>query len=160
MAHIDIRKTTPDDIPLVLDFVRLLAAHERRPEAVVATEAGLHDLLFGARPVAHGLLGFLDGKPVAYGLMLERYSSFRAIRILYIEDILVTDAARGHGFGKLMMKHIAELALEMGCKAMEWSAVEDNELAKGFYRHLGFEPEGGRIHYDTDLAGVERLAGL
>ncbi len=160
MAEITVRDVAPADIDVLLDFIRLLGVHEKRPEAVTVTADKLHDLMFADHPIAYGILGFLDGKPVAYAMLCQKYSSFRGTKVAYIEDLLVTDAARGHGFGKHMMAAIAEKSLDWGCDALEWSALDYNDEALGFYDYLGAERETNRVHFDFDSSQLAELASV
>jgi len=137
MSEIVFRKAKREDIATLIKFIHLLAAHEERPEAVTITEAALTDLLFGDKAIGYGFVALQSGEPVATALLIQKFSSFRGSRILYIEDIIVSNGARGSGVGTKFMKFLAQKALEWGCDAMEWYAMKYNAGALRFYERLG-----------------------
>lgn len=135
-----IRPATPADIPLILALIRELAAYERQPDAVVATEELLREHLFGDRPRVECVIGEVDGTPQGFALFFHNYSTWHGWPGLYLEDLFVRPAARGAGLGKALLMHLARLAVERGCKRLEWSVLDWNEQAMGFYRSLGAQP--------------------
>jgi ribosomal protein S18 acetylase RimI-like enzyme len=146
-----IRPATPADVPLILALVRELADYERAPDAVVATEAMLHDALFGPRPAAEVVLGFEGAEPAGFALFFHNFSTWLGRRGLYLEDLFVRPAFRGRGYGRTLLARLAAIAVERGCGRMEWSVLDWNEPAIGFYRSLGAEA--------MDEWTVFRLAG-
>src|SRR5690349_7426108 len=94
---------------------------------VTATEEKLRESLFGSRPFAEGFIGARENEAVAYAIVHHTYSTFAAMPGLYIEDIYVRGAHRGHGYGKQMMARLAKLAIERGCKSMSWSVLDWNQ---------------------------------
>ncbi len=143
-AALRIRPATPADVPLILALVRELAEYEREPEAVVATEAMLHEALFAARPAAEVVVGEIDGaagaEPAGFALFFHNFSTWVGRRGLYLEDLYVRPAFRGRGYGRALLLHLAAIAVERGCGRMEWSVLDWNEPAIGFYRSLGAVP--------------------
>lgn len=137
---LEIRFATEADVPLVLDFVERLAEYEKLSHEVVATEESLRETLFGERRYAEVLLGYEGGKPVAFALFFHNYSTFLAKPGIYLEDLFVLSEHRGSGYGKAMLAHLAQLAVERGCGRLEWWVLDWNESAIGFYRSLGAEP--------------------
>ncbi|MDF2383581.1 GNAT family N-acetyltransferase [Nostoc ellipsosporum NOK] len=133
---IAIRTATPDDVPLILDLVRELAIYEREPDAVVATEAMLHDALF-ARRVAESLIAELDGRPVGFALFFHNFSTWTGKAGIYLEDLYVTPDARGAGAGKALLRHLAGIALDRDCGRFEWAVLDWNTPAIDFYRAMG-----------------------
>ena len=128
------------DVPLILGFIRELAEYERMLDKVVATEAGLREQLFGARPGAEVLIARWDGQPVGFALFFHNFSTFVGRRGLYLEDLFVRPAFRGTGVGRALLAHLARTALERGCGRLEWWVLDWNEPAIGFYRALGAQP--------------------
>lgn len=143
----DIRAASPDDAGLLCQFIAELAAHEGRPELATIKVDTLKDLLFGDRALASAYLGHVGKHCAAYAIVAERFSSFRGTRYLYIEDMLVRPEHRGGGTGKQFLAFLARQALAMGCERMEWSAQADNDVALGFYDHLGAGREDGVVHF-------------
>jgi GNAT superfamily N-acetyltransferase len=132
-----IRPATPKDVPLILDLIRGLALYEKAPEQVVSTEADLHRALFGERPCAWVELAQWDGQDAAYALYFYNYSTWTGKRALYLEDLFVQPAFRGHGIGKAMLKHLAGIALKEDCTRFQWSVLDWNQPAIDFYERQG-----------------------
>jgi GNAT superfamily N-acetyltransferase len=137
---IAIRPAAPEDVPLILRFVRELAAYEREPDAVEATEAMLGDALFGARPVAEAVIAELDAAPAGFALFFHNFSTWTGRPGIYLEDLYVTPDARGAGVGKALLRHLAEMAVDRGCGRFEWAVLDWNTPAIDFYRAMGAQP--------------------
>jgi GNAT superfamily N-acetyltransferase len=141
-----IRPATSADVPLILGFIRDLAIYEKLLDEVVATEATLRATLFASPPAAHVVIAEVDGQPAGFALFFFNYSTFLAQPGLYLEDLFVKPEFRGAGTGKALLLHLAKIANARGCGRMEWSVLDWNEPAKGFYRKLGAVPlEAWRI---------------
>lgn len=134
---IAIRPAMPADVPVILRFVRELAAFEREPDAVRATEAMLAAALFGDRPAAEAVLAEMAGEPVGFALFFHNFSTWEGRRGLYLEDLYITPAARGQGAGAALLRHLAALAVARDCARFEWSVLDWNEGAIAFYRAMG-----------------------
>lgn len=130
----------PGDVPLILDMVRKLAAYEKIPHSVTATENDLHETLFGPQPAAEAAIGYVGDDPAGITVFFTTYSTFLARRGIYLEDIFVEEQHRGAGLGKALLAYVAHLAVERGCARLEWSVLNWNEPAIGFYRSLGANP--------------------
>ena len=137
MPSVIIRAATKDDVPIILEMIKGLADYERLTHEVVATEESLHASLFGSRPAAEVILAYVDRTPVGFALFFHNYSTFLGRSGLYLEDLFVLPAWRGHGVGKRLLGHLAAIAIERGCGRMEWCVLDWNESAIGFYRRLG-----------------------
>lgn len=148
---IDIRPAAPADVPLILALVRELAAYEREPDGVSATEPMLDHALFGETPLAEAVIAELDGVPVGFALFFQNFSTWTGRPSLYLEDLYVREAARGRGAGKALLRHLARVALERNCTRFEWSVLDWNEPAIAFYRTMGAEP--------MDQWTVQRVSG-
>jgi GNAT superfamily N-acetyltransferase len=154
---IEIRFATAEDCGLILDFIRELALYEKAPEAVVATEAQLREHGFGAKPQFEALIAELDGAPVGMALFHTRFSTWLGTPTLYLEDIVVREAARGHGVGRRLMARLARIALERGWGRVDFHVLDWNP-ARGFYRKLGFDHLEEWLRYGAGEAWLERLA--
>ncbi|MDB5694484.1 MAG: family acetyltransferase [Sphingomonas bacterium] len=131
-----LRPAVAADVPTILRFVRELAAFEREPDAVEASEADLTAALFGSSPAAEAVIAS-DGEPVGFALFFHNFSTWSGRRGLYLEDLYVTPAARGRGVGKMLLQHLAAIALDRGCARFEWSVLDWNADAIAFYRAMG-----------------------
>ncbi len=137
MSFLTIRVATQDDVPLILHFIRGLAEYERLPDAVVATEALLAEQLFGPQPGADVLIAEWDGAPAGFALFCHNFSTFLGRRGLWLEDLYVEPAHRGRGIGKALLARLAAISVERGCGRLEWSVLDWNTDAIGFYLSLG-----------------------
>ena len=135
-----IRSATTADVLLILGFIRDLAVYEKLGHEVIATETALHHTLFGSPPAAHVVIAEVNGIPAGFALYFFNYSTFLAKPGLYLEDLFVKPEFRGAGTGKALLLHLAQIANARGCGRMEWSVLDWNEPAKGFYRNLGAVP--------------------
>jgi GNAT superfamily N-acetyltransferase len=124
-------------MPLVLAFIRELAEYEHLEDQVVASEADLSSALSGPRPYAEVVFGSLDGDVVGFALFFHNFSTFRGKPGIYLEDLYVRPAARGHGVGKQLLAWLARTALERGCARLEWAVLDWNAPSIGFYHGLG-----------------------
>jgi GNAT superfamily N-acetyltransferase len=139
-AALSIAPATADDVPLILALIRELADYERLSDQVSATEAALRASLFGERPAAEVLVARSGDEPAGFALFFPNYSTFLAKPGVYLEDLFVRPAFRGLGIGKALLASVAALAVERGCGRFEWSVLDWNEPAIGFYRRLGARP--------------------
>lgn len=134
---IAIRPAVATDAGLILAFIRELAEYEQLSHEVVADEAGLAMQLFGERPRAEVLIAEVDGAPAGFALFFHNFSTFVGKPGLYLEDLFVRPAFRGHGLGKRLMVRLAQIAIERDCGRFEWWVLDWNTPAIDFYRRLG-----------------------
>lgn len=134
---ISIRAATAADIPLIAKLIRALAEYERLAHEVRFDEAVLGQKLFGPRPYAEVVIGEIDGTPQGFALFFHNFSTFEGKPGIYLEDLFVQPEARGSGLGKALLSHLAALAIERDCARLEWSVLDWNEPAIGFYKSLG-----------------------
>jgi GNAT superfamily N-acetyltransferase len=135
-----IRPATPADIPVIRALIVELAVYEREPDAVKASEADLHLALFGDRPLAEAVLAEVDGVVAGLALFFTNFSTWSGRGGLYLEDLFVQPQARGAGIGKALLVHLAGIAVARGHARFEWSVLDWNAPAIGFYRALGAKP--------------------
>jgi len=136
-----IRPATPADLPLILDLIGELAEYEREPQAAVATIESLSQHLFGAGlgqgPTARCVIGEIDGEPQGLAVFFHNFSTWKGKPGVYLEDLFVRPAARGSGLGKVLLRHVAKVAVALGCPRIEWAVLDWNEPAIGFYKAFG-----------------------
>lgn len=142
-----IEPATAEDIPLILSLIREMAAFEKMLDLVHVDEACLNEFVFGARSCAEVLIGYWDGEPVGYAIVLPMFASFRGRPNLYLEDLFVREEMRGKGLGKALLKHVARIAVERNCEYVLWNALNWNEPAMRFYREMGAEAVGDRTYF-------------
>ncbi|HSA52319.1 MAG TPA: GNAT family N-acetyltransferase [Yinghuangia sp.] len=137
-----IRTAVRDDVPTILRFIHELAAYERAVHEVKATEEDLARDLFGPAPAAQVLIADDDaGRAVGFALWFTTYSTWLGRPGLYLEDLYVTPEARGAGHGRALLAELARIAVERGHGRVEWSVLDWNEPAIGFYKALGATPQ-------------------
>ena len=154
-----IRTAVAADVPQILAFIRALAAYEREPDAVSATEEGLLRDGFGPNPFYFCLMAEQDGQPAGFALYFFNYSTWLGRPGLYLEDIFVYPELRGLGIGKALLKEVAAIALEKGCQRLQWEVLDWNTPAIDFYRALGAEflDEWRNVRLNSEA--LRRLAG-
>jgi GNAT superfamily N-acetyltransferase len=141
MDSLNLRPATPADVPQILQFVRDLAAYEREPDAVHATEADLLRDGFGETKRFDCLIAELQQSchyiPVGFALYFHNYSTWRGHAGIHIEDLYVNPEHRGKGIGKALLTRVAAIAVAEGCTRLQWDVLEWNTPAIGFYEQMG-----------------------
>lgn len=132
-----IQAATEADLPAVLGLVKQLAEYERLSDMVVATEDDFRSALFGPRSSVEAVIAWAGDSPVGFALFFQSFSTFLGRPGLYLEDLFVEPAHRGKGIGKALLKHLAGIARDRNYGRMEWSVLDWNEPAIGFYKKLG-----------------------
>lgn len=156
-SDITVRFATAQDAALLLRLIRELAAFERAPQAVVATEADLVRHGFGPQPQFEAILAFLDGEPAGVALFHSRFSTWLGAPGLYLEDLFVVEAARGRGVGHRLMARLASVAVKRGWGRIDFQVLEWNP-ARLFYERLGLSHHAEWLRYGGDAASLRRLA--
>ena len=137
IEDVSLRPAVREDVPLILELICELAEYERLRDSVVADADTLTANLFGEQPDAEVVIAEWRGEPAGFALYFHNFSTFMGRRGLYLEDLFVRPRFRGHGIGRVLMSHLAKLALERGCGRFEWAVLEWNEPAIRFYRAIG-----------------------
>jgi len=127
----------PQDVSILHSLVRGLAEYEKRLHQAVGSEAQLRNELFGPHPVIEAVIGWEDERAAGFALFFHNFSTFLARRGLYLEDLFVLPEARGRGYGKALIRHLAQLAVARECGRFDWAVLDWNQPAIDFYRALG-----------------------
>jgi GNAT superfamily N-acetyltransferase len=146
MTTMLIRFATADDVGLLLQLIRELAAYERAPDAVVATKDDLCRYGFGPERRFEGLIAFVEEEPAGFALFFPDFSTWRGRPGLYLEDLYVRDWARRLGVGRRLIARLAAIAIERDWPALRLMVLDWNP-ARGFYRRLGIEPHREWLPY-------------
>ena len=93
------------------------------------------------------LLAEQDGRPVGFALFFHNFSTFLGRAGIYLEDLFVKPKYRGNGYGKAILKRLAQIAVERGCGRLEWSCLDWNQPSIDFYLSLGATPMSGWTGY-------------
>ena len=154
-----IRAATRADVPLILTFIRELAAYEKLADEVAADESTLARTLFGSKPAAEVVIAAVDGVPAGFALFFPNYSTFLGRPGIYLEDLFVRPEFRSRGVGRVLLAHLARLAVERGCGRLEWDVLDWNSSAIGFYQRLGAAPRSEWTTYQLSGDALAKLAG-
>ena len=128
-----------DDCGLILEFIRALAAYEKMSDQVVATESLLREWIF-EKQKAEVIFACEDGKEVGFALFFHNFSTFLGRAGIYLEDLFILPEYRGKGYGKGLLRKLAQIAEERGCGRLEWWCLDWNKPSIDLYRSLGAEP--------------------
>lgn len=132
-----IRDAVPADVEQLLRLIRELAEFERAIDAVQATEQDIHRVLFCPEPKVFALVAEEAGSVLGMAIYFVSFSTWTGRHGLYLEDIFVIPECRSRGRGRELMTALAGRAVELGCSRLEWSVLNWNETAIGFYQSLG-----------------------
>ncbi len=157
MSHTNFRKATVEDTALILHFIKALASYERMLDEVVADEATLRQTIFEQHG-AEVLFVMEDGKEVGFALYFFNFSTFVGRSGLYLEDLFVMPEYRGRGYGKGLLKRLAQIAVQRHCGRMEWVCLNWNQPSIDFYLSLGAEPMKDWTIYRLAGPTLHRLA--
>lgn len=158
VQSVQYRFATEEDIPVILEFIRDLAAYEHLEDQVVATETLLREWLF-LKKKAEVLLVVEGGEPVGMALFFHNFSTFLGRAGIYLEDLFVRPAYRGKGYGKGLLQELARVTVERGCGRLEWSCLDWNQPSIDFYCALGAVPMDGWTTYRLTGSTLENAAG-
>ena len=136
MRDFIIRQAERKDCPVILSFIKALAEYENMLDDVIADEALLEEWIFDKQK-AEVIFAVADGKEVGFALFFHNFSTFLGRAGIYLEDLFVLPEYRGNGYGKALLKRLAEITVERGCGRLEWSCLDWNQPSIDFYLSLG-----------------------
>ena len=150
MEEILFRYAQKEDVGVILEFIRELAEYEKMSDDVIATEELLREWIFEKKK-AEVIFALEDGREVGMALFFHNFSTFLGRAGIYLEDLFVKKEYRGKGYGKALLKKLAQIAVERRCGRLEWSCLDWNRPSIDFYLSLGAQP--------MDEWTVYRMAG-
>ncbi len=153
-----VRSATPADVPQILQFAKDLAAYEREPEAVTASEADIHAGLFGPDKLVEALIADEDGASLGFAIFYRTFSTWTGKPGFWLDDLYVRPEARGGGAGKALLTAIAALAEARGYARFEWWVLDWNAPSIGFYKKLGAKPMDEWTVYRLDGEALKTVA--
>jgi len=139
IMELSFRYAQPEDVGLILQFIRELADYEQLLHEVVATEEILTEWIF-QKQKAEVIFALEEGKEVGFALFFHNFSTFLGRSGVYLEDLYVRPEYRGKGYGKGLLKALARIAVARGCGRLEWWCLDWNKPSINFYLSLGAEP--------------------
>ncbi len=139
MPSINIRPAKETEAGLILEFIKKLAAYEKCSDEVVADEATIYNSIF-VEKAAEVVFAEEDGVVIGFALFFHNFSTFVGRKGLYLEDLFIIPEKRGLGYGKAILKYLANIAVERNCGRMEWICLDWNAPSLAFYRSIGAVP--------------------
>ena len=159
MTAYRIRPATAADAAIILRFIRELADYENALDEVAATQESVATSLFGEGSVSFAAICETEaGEPAGSAVWFKTYSTWQAKNGLYLEDLYVTPAHRGAGVGKMLLRHLARVAVAEDCARFEWSVLDWNEPAIRVYEAIGAEPKKEWVRYRLTGDRLKRFA--
>ena len=161
MSHPDIRRATAADVPEILRLVHDLAAYEKEPDSVEATEEDFTAALFPRKgtPTAFCHVAEVDEggqrKVVGIALWFLTFSTWTGRNGIHLEDLFVEPRHRGSGLGKALLAHLAQECRERGYRRLEWKVLRWNAPSIAFYESLGAHPQTEWETYRLDGTGLD-----
>ena len=160
---VTVREGRPSDVDAVVGMVRELAAYERAADQVRLTPEQLHRALFaGEAPdgsrAAYLLVAEVDDVTVGFALWFLNFSTWEGVHGIYLEDLYVSPEHRGSGAGRALLSALARVAHDRGYARVEWSVLDWNEPAIGFYERIGATPMDGWTTYRLTGSALTSLA--
>lgn len=154
-----VRRATPADVPRMLEMVRDLAAYEKEPEQATATETDFEQALFDRAPTAYAHVAEADGRVVGMALWFLTFSTWTGRNGIWLEDLYVEPDDRGSGAGRALIGALAQECVERGYPRLEWTVLDWNEPALGFYRAIGALPQAEWTTQRVTGEALQQLAG-
>lgn len=147
MNHLTIRKAIAEDTALILHFIRELAIYEKAEHEVLATEETIKQSIFADNSHVSALICMQGEQPLGMAIYFYNYSTWLAKPGLYLEDLYVSPEHRGKGAGKLLLKKMAQIALQNNCGRFEWSCLDWNQPSRDFYQSIGAQSQDEWVGY-------------
>ncbi len=127
-----------DEIPLLYAMIAELAKFEKLSDALVGGEDDLRRSIF-ERKAARALIARVGEEVVGYAVWCYNFSTFECKPGLYLEDIYIRPEHRRKGYGEVILRFLAALAVREDCARMEWVVLDWNRPAIEFYAKMGAE---------------------
>lgn len=157
MQQYEFRSATVEDVGLILRFIKALAEYEGLVHEVVATEQSLAEWMF-EKSRAEVIFLTVEGKEVGFALFCHNFSTFLGRTGMFLEDLFVLPEYRKNGYGKALLKKLAQIAVERGCPRFEWSCLDWNQPSIDFYLSMGAKPMADWTIYRLAGKTLEDLA--
>ncbi|MGE8390042.1 MAG: N-acetyltransferase family protein [Pseudomonas sp.] len=153
-----IRPAVRTDATQILAFITELAEYERARHEVIASVADIEHSLFDEGSTVHSLICERDGRAIGFAVYFYSYSTWLGRNGIYLEDLYITPEQRGGGAGRDLLRYIAREAVEHRCGRLEWSVLDWNAPAIGFYEALGAQAQDEWVRYRLDGEKLLRFA--
>lgn len=147
MSEIVIRKAKFEDAGLLLRFIKELATYEKAELEVVATVADIEENVFTETTTTEAVICLFGDEPIGFALYFLNFSTWLGKNGLFLEDLYISPAYRGLGAGKLLLKHLAKIAVDQNCGRFEWNVLKWNIPAIDLYKSFGAKPQDEWVGY-------------
>lgn len=147
MDQLSIRQAAVTDAAIILHFIHELAIYEKAAHEVLATQDTIKKTIFCDNSHVNALICEQNGEPVGIAIYFYNYSTWLAKSGLYLEDLYVSPEHRGKGAGKLLLKKMAQIALQNDCGRFEWSCLDWNKPSRDFYQAIGAQSQDEWVGY-------------
>jgi GNAT superfamily N-acetyltransferase len=155
-----IRPATPNDVPIIVEFIRELADYERALDKAIVTHEQMREALFGPQPALYAHMACDDaGEPVGFAVWFLNFSTWLGVHGIYLEDLYVRPAARGGGHGKALLATLADIAVQRGYWGVQWWVLKWNTSAIDFYRSIGAVEQDEWAVWRVTGDAMRKLAG-
>ncbi len=151
------RNAEKKDAALILHFIKKLAQYEKMSDEVVADEDTLRNWIFDKQK-AEVIFALHNGKEIGFALFFHNFSTFLGRAGIYLEDLYVEPEYRGKGYGKALLRKLAQIAVERGCGRLEWWCLDWNKPSIDFYLSLGAQPMSDWTTYRITGDTLKKLA--
>lgn len=135
-----LRAARPGDEVGILACIQGLADYEREPDAVENSADALTTTLFGDDPHAFAHVVEREGAIVGIAIWFLTYSTWTGRHGIWLEDLFVSEAERGRGYGKDLIASLASICVDRGYTRLEWTVLDWNAPSIAFYRSIGAAP--------------------
>lgn len=152
-----IRETKINDASLILSYIKKIADYEKLSNHVVATKENIENTIFKEKQ-AFVYIAEKDDRPIGFMLCFLTYSTFLGRANLYLEDIYIDLEYRHQGYGKLMFKALANIAVEKGYQRIDWMCLDWNVKSIEFYKSLGAKHLKDWYTFRLETDGIKALS--
>lgn len=154
--QINIREAKKADCPRLMELVHELALFEKAPQEVTVSLEEFEDAGFGEKPVWKAFVAEADGFIAGFALYYIRYSTWNGRRV-YLEDLIVTEAMRGKGLGKLLFHRMLQETIDINCNGMTWQVLDWNQAAIDFYKKHEADIDAGWLNAALSKQQIKAL---
>ena len=152
-----IRPAKREEVGEVLQLIQDLATYEKAPDQVEASSDDLLNTIFAKEPKVFCDLGEVDGQIAGMAIWFLNYSTWQAKHGIYLEDLYIKPEFRAKGYGKALLKHLAQICDKQGYGRLQWWVLDWNSPAIEFYRSLGAEAMDEWTVYRTSGQALKDL---
>ena len=152
-----IRPAKREEVGEVLQLIQDLATYEKAPEQVEASKEDLLNTIFTKEPRVFCDLVEVDGQIAGMAIWFLNYSTWQAKHGIYLEDLYIKPEFRARGYGKALLKHLAQICDKEGYGRLQWWVLDWNSPAIEFYKSFGAEAMDEWTVYRTSGQALKDL---